>query len=573
MELLATIAGEMKARYGKGADALFGVALVRLLGLEAVGVYNEITEYYRGNCVQNPEDLNSWKVALQTSTGVALSDGDYWTDLSNVPALSTLGGVMKAAAAITFANGAKIQKGTYDTELGGNGGIEEVCSIEYISQWDAGRRVIRNPDGSIRVLLHNFNTPPDANYDSTKGFVVGSLLYLDNLSSCFECVNATATAAVWKVVGGPALTLLPRLMSSWLADGNTEGQDGYINTNLEWVGTPDYVGCGYDGQTFHFSGDSYLTLTHADYAFSSGMPFTVLMWVRSAFNDQQALFGPGEVDPVGFRGILMGSDGVLGFDITGGSGVIYGGASVNDSVWHMIAVTYDGTHLSMYRDGWRIVHTPCAGMNNTALWFGTYTAPVSSWTGDIDHISIYSGVLSDTEINAAYEDHTYITTASKSYDAKNLVLRRLGMPITPDSAARKADCMPVYRRPKSGTYFTTVQLSDMGGTIWTDQGLESYGALELPPLRWAIERGGIVRVRAARNYNDTEDDWFKAISVYANQSADSGSRFVFGNFSTPMYSLYNTGAGDYLELTPYWDGEEGLYWLVTTFSGLWEDRD
>ena len=571
MQVLPTIQGEIITRYGTGADVLSGAKLLKLLGLNARGYYDVSTEYYRGDVVQDANNPSLWFVALQTSTGATLESGENWTELPNVNALSTSGGAMMSNASINWSNGSAQQAGTYDFG-DGSGGFNTICTARYGLNWAVG---------VLRALAPNLQDVIDLKLGSNLQFTGGKTIRDANAADSINpglrrlVTPVGDTLLDWSgnVLSGGLLAERPRLMSSWLANENTNGEAGYIDTNLEWVGTPAYVPCGYDGYSFQLDGSNYLVLNHEFYTFTSGVPFSILLWVRTSVTDLQALFGVGDMDPVGFHGVLMDNNGVLGLDVTD-AGTFTGGSPINDGVWHMVVVTYDGAYLNLYRDGWRVARVLAVGMNNSSLFFGAYTAPISSWVGDLDHISVYSGVLSDTEIRAAYADHQYVPVSSTSYDAGNLPLRRLGMPVTLDSAARKGDCLPVYRRPKSGTYFTTVQLSDLGGTIWTDQGLESYGALELPPLRLAVERGGAVRVRAARDYANTEADWFKAIAVYANQTEDNGgNRFVFGNYSAPMFSLYNTGAGDYLELTPYWDEGEGSYWLVTNFSGLWEDRD
>ena len=141
------------------------------------------------------------------ATGVSLGLGlvattnDY-NDLDNLPDggdfLPLAGGTMDAGADIAFANGSKLREGTTNAGLGGNGGIAQICSIDYELKWEAGRLYVMGQDGfTIRVEQYGFNVAPTATDDATKGYIVGSRRILDD-GVAYTCTDSTEDAAVWR---------------------------------------------------------------------------------------------------------------------------------------------------------------------------------------------------------------------------------------------------------------------------------------------------------------------------------------------------------------------------------------
>jgi len=102
-------------------------------------------------------------------------------------------------AKIVFDNGSRLQKGTTNSQTGGNGGIAQVCSIDYELKWEAGRQYVMQQDGfTIREVSYNFTLTPGVNDDSTKGFVSGSRWILDN-GDIYVCTDNTEGDAVWEL--------------------------------------------------------------------------------------------------------------------------------------------------------------------------------------------------------------------------------------------------------------------------------------------------------------------------------------------------------------------------------------
>lgn len=102
-------------------------------------------------------------------------------------------------AKVTFDNGSRLQKGTTNSYNGGNGGIAQVCSIDYELKWEAGRQYVMQQDGfTIREVNHTFTLTPGVSDDSTKGFVPDSRWILDN-GDIYLCTDNTEGAAVWEL--------------------------------------------------------------------------------------------------------------------------------------------------------------------------------------------------------------------------------------------------------------------------------------------------------------------------------------------------------------------------------------
>jgi len=109
--------------------------------------------------------------------------------------LPLAGGTMDAGAEIAFDNAARIRQTPNDY------GLDLVCSIDYIHRWKEGSLYILDQSGGIRSVQYGLSFEPDANYDSSEGYIVGSR-YIKDDGTTFECTDNTEGAAVWEEVGG-----------------------------------------------------------------------------------------------------------------------------------------------------------------------------------------------------------------------------------------------------------------------------------------------------------------------------------------------------------------------------------
>jgi hypothetical protein len=105
--------------------------------------------------------------------------------------------------AIILDNFSRLQEGTIDAGLGGNGGIAQICGLGYELKWEGGVLYVMNSSGNqIRQSLYNFTNTPIADDDDTKGYVIGSIWSLDDLTN-YVCSDNSTGAAVWDLVTAP----------------------------------------------------------------------------------------------------------------------------------------------------------------------------------------------------------------------------------------------------------------------------------------------------------------------------------------------------------------------------------
>jgi hypothetical protein len=111
----------------------------------------------------------------------------------------TLGTNIKVndADAIELENTSLLRKGTYD--FGGLGGISRICSVGYEDMWQSGIHHVFDNNGLLRESTNCFNLIPDANYDSTLRFQIGSRWVLDD-GTLYVCADATVGYAVWNLI-------------------------------------------------------------------------------------------------------------------------------------------------------------------------------------------------------------------------------------------------------------------------------------------------------------------------------------------------------------------------------------
>lgn len=100
---------------------------------------------------------------------------------------------------IVFQNWSMLKRGTTDANLGGLGGISQICSLSYELKWDAGRLFVMGQDGfTIRWVLFQFNNTPTNNDDNTLGYVYGSRWTCD-FGDTYICLDNTTGNAVWSL--------------------------------------------------------------------------------------------------------------------------------------------------------------------------------------------------------------------------------------------------------------------------------------------------------------------------------------------------------------------------------------
>lgn len=172
------------------------------------------------------------------------------------------------------------------------------------------------------------------------------------------------------------------------------------------------------GGCLEFNGTNYVRISDEPFFdFEWTQPYTLLAWIRTTGPSAAVMskMTPG----AGFRGYDL-------FYIIGGnlkSHVIETwadparaettlGAAIGDSLWHQVAVTYDGTGshagIRLYIDGaeWAVVFPEGSGtiatiLNNSPFIIGSRDGS-EFFVGRIDEVRVYKRVLTATEISGLF---------------------------------------------------------------------------------------------------------------------------------------------------------------------------
>ena len=180
-------------------------------------------------------------------------------------------------------------------------------------------------------------------------------------------------------------------------NGATQGAVGLINNSYDFDGASDYL-----------SSLPANTLT------SSG--FSITMWVNNDTVPSAYFFGAQNAGTNGFLfeyGAGCGA-GNLGFTAFGGGGGSICVATILDSDWNMVTVTYDGADYSIYQDALNVGNLT-ASFNQ--LTVHTYFIGARSLTGSantffdgrIDEVGFWNRSLSQDEIIQLYNEGVGIT--------------------------------------------------------------------------------------------------------------------------------------------------------------------
>ena len=200
------------------------------------------------------------------------------------------------------------------------------------------------------------------------------------------------------------------LVSWWPGDGNAndiqDGNDGTLFNGATFA-------LGRVGQAFSFDGvDDYVEV--ADSTNLDLGVFTAETWIKTtstfSVGGFRTMFVKGIAFNENYGAYLHTPTGKIRFQFTSAGPYHFfdSGASVNDGIWHHVAVLYDGSQMRMYIDGVldsSFVPTGMPDTNTHALTFGQRSDPSQAlyrWDGLIDELAIYNSALSAAEIQAIF---------------------------------------------------------------------------------------------------------------------------------------------------------------------------
>ena len=220
---------------------------------------------------------------------------------------------------------------------------------------------------------------------------------------------------------------------------NDDVTDTYGN-NGTVTGTETYV-AGKIDKAFSFNGSTEVTLANeSNFDFERTDPFSIAFWVNMGNNTNKMLMCKGD-DPYSSgttSGISIWTQAdYLDVNINASASqfirVRTAIASIEDSTWHHVTVSYDGSStasgLTIYYDGVSQslstvsdTLTSSSILNNYPFLIGDSGAGSKDWTGKLDDLRIYSRELDQSEVTMIYNGGTGTESESPSSVQDNSIL-------------------------------------------------------------------------------------------------------------------------------------------------------
>ncbi|MBS1968814.1 MAG: LamG domain-containing protein [Bdellovibrionales bacterium] len=145
--------------------------------------------------------------------------------------------------------------------------------------------------------------------------------------------------------------------------------------------------------------------------------FSLTAWIRvTGGGGDRCVLASRDTLPTRGYAVYVDSSGVPQVRLGNGSAdtwIIARGAAIPNNVWTHIAVTFDGSSLRFYQNGFQVgVNFLVYAPNTTRPLYlgagGTELNPNAAdfFNGDIDEVGIWSSVLADTDVQTIYQ-HAY----------------------------------------------------------------------------------------------------------------------------------------------------------------------
>lgn len=200
--------------------------------------------------------------------------------------------------------------------------------------------------------------------------------------------------------------------SSGNGNNGTLGTDSILNTD-----DPSRTSQGKYGSALYFNGSSYARMATSYFPIGNS-PRSISAWIKTTTNTESYFVSWGSNSPNN-RFSLGTKYGKLIAECWGGGK--YGATSINDNVWHFVAVTYDGTTTRLYLDGkeesitrentWPAILDTRSTDGNLGKSANVYQY---FFQGALDQVKIYNYARTPDEIviDMEWKDDTDDTTVS-----------------------------------------------------------------------------------------------------------------------------------------------------------------
>nr|WP_319777196.1 transporter substrate-binding domain-containing protein [uncultured Sphaerochaeta sp.] len=199
------------------------------------------------------------------------------------------------------------------------------------------------------------------------------------------------------------------LLAEYLFSGNADDTSGNGNDGTVYGAslTTDRDGNVNSAYSFDgYDGSDYIGVTLNDYLRTDSISFSAWILINELENDWMDIISYseyGHVLAVEETGFILG-----GLQGTGSSGEFAGTTDLDDSQWHHIVFTRNSSNdIKVYVDNVLEVEETCSynpQYGNSALYIGRCPSYGEEFNGKIDDVRIYSGVLTESEIAALYNE-------------------------------------------------------------------------------------------------------------------------------------------------------------------------
>ncbi len=193
--------------------------------------------------------------------------------------------------------------------------------------------------------------------------------------------------------------------STWTKDYSSRGHDGTVN-GATWNSTGGHDGLG--AYTFDGTSDYINFGTSTDLNLRSN--YTISLWVNRTKSGYQGILSRGSYTYL----FAFDNSNYLAY-FNSGSGWLNSDTVVSPNVWHHIALTHNGTHVTFYLDGQPdgsaatgLGQDAPANPTNIGYWASYYLGAT------IDDFNFFNRSLSAEQIDALYQNRTDLIVSNET---------------------------------------------------------------------------------------------------------------------------------------------------------------
>ncbi len=203
--------------------------------------------------------------------------------------------------------------------------------------------------------------------------------------------------------------VLTDYLSFWKFNGNTNDETGNNNGTIN--GDPQYVS-GIEGQALDFDGDGdYIDLGSPD-PIEGLSEMTISLWVKSnsASPSNEYIFISSVNNNQKVARVYVATNNIVflqGYDINSNVSSANLRKDLNNTNWHHLVAVWNNGVMTAYLDninkgsGNKVGDTLESGGDGESMYI---SHPIASFNGQIDNVMIYDRALSESEIQAIYDE-------------------------------------------------------------------------------------------------------------------------------------------------------------------------